>query len=419
VIAVPPLVRPPDTTVTVPGSKSITNRALVVAALAAGDSALTGVLFSDDTAAMLDALRRVGLVAVAEPAAATVSVQGLDGRPAPGPASVDVRQAGTVARFLPPLLALGTGRYRVDGSPQMRGRPLADLVIALRELGVDVRGDGLPLDIEAAGRVRGGSVSVPGSASSQYLSGLLLSAPYFDKGIELAAEGALVSRPYVDMTVATMASFGVEVDVDEAGRRFTVRPGPRYRGTGFAIEPDASAASYFFAAAAITGGRVRVEGLGRRSVQGDLRFVDVLEGMGATVRRGETFTEVEGGPLDGVDVDLADFSDTAPTLAVTAAFARSPTRIRGIGFIRRKESDRIGNVVAELRRCGIAAEEEGDGMVISPGTPHPAVVQTYDDHRLAMAFSLLGLVADGIVIADPGCVAKTFPDFYATLDLLR
>ena len=347
-------------------------------------------------------------------------MQGWDGRVPPGPAAVDVRQAGTAARFLPPVLALGAGTYTVDGSAQMRARPMADLARALRDLGVDVRGDRLPLEVVASGGgVRGGRVAVPGSTSSQFLSGLLLSGPYFHDGLELVAEGPTVSRPYLGMTVATMAAFGVDVKVEDDGCRFLVGPGPRYRGTHYAIEPDATAASYFLAAAAITGGRVRVEGLGPGSAQGDLRFVDVLERMGAEVRWGDTFVAVAGRPLHGVDVDLADFSDTAPTLAVTAAFADTPTRITGIGFIRHKESDRIGSVVAELRRCGIEAEEEADGLVVHPGTPRPAVVQTYGDHRMAMAFSLLGLVADGIEVADPGCVDKTFPEFFTTLDRLR
>lgn len=418
VLSVRPLDSPPDVAITVPGSKSITNRSLVVAALAAGRSDLSNVLFSDDTDAMLTCLRRLGLRAEADIPACQVEVDGWDGRVPSGPATVDVRQAGTAARFLPPLLALGQGTYTVDGSSQMRSRPLTGLVAALRDLGVDVKGDGLPLEVVATGGVRGGKVTVGGSATSQFLSGLLLSGPYFSEGLDLVAEGHTVSRPYLAITVATMASFGVQVEVEE-GRRFRVRPGQRYSGTRFAVEPDASAACNFFAAAAITGGRVRVNGLSRNSVQGDLRFVDVLERMGAEVRRTDRFIEVVGHPLKGVEEDLADFSDAAPTLAVTAAFASTPSRITGIGFIRRKESDRVGNVVAELRRCGIEAEEEPDGMLIHPGSPKPAVVRTYDDHRMAMAFSLLGLVAEGIAIVEPGCVAKTFPDFFATLDRLR
>ena len=424
--AIRPLTAPPDATVVVPGSKSITNRALVVAALATGRTDLSNALFSDDTDAMLTALRRLGLPVVADRPAATIVVDGWDGHVPPAAAgtagtttTVDVRQAGTAARFLPPLLALGHGRYVVDGAPQMRARPMGDLARALRDLGVGVAGDALPLAIDASG-VRGGRVTVPGETSSQFLSGLLLSAPYFDQDLDLVATGRLVSRPYLELTVAVMAAFGVAVDTRDDGRRFTVAAGQRYRGTAFAVEPDASAASYFFAAAAVTGGRVRIDGLGRSSRQGDLRFVDVLERMGAEVVRAADHTEVIGRPLHGVEVDLADFSDTAPTLAVTAALASAtPTRITGIGFIRRKESDRIASVVAELQRCGIRAEEEPDGMVVHPGTPRAAVVQTYADHRIAMAFSLLGLVTEGIAIADPACVDKTFPGYFAALDRLR
>jgi 3-phosphoshikimate 1-carboxyvinyltransferase len=225
----------------------------------------------------------------------------------------------------------------------------------------------------------------------------------------------LVSRPYLDLTVATLAQFGVTARVVD-DRRVLV-PEARYRSGRIDIEPDASAASYFFAAAAVTGGRVRIDGLGAGTVQGDLRFVDVLEQMGATVRRGDDWTEVEGGAaLRGIEVDLADCSDTAQTLAVTATFARTPTRITGIGFIRHKETDRIGAVAHELSRLGIRAEEEPDGLVVHPGRPSPGIVHTYDDHRMAMSFALLGLAHPGIVIADPGCVAKTFPGFWQALD---
>ena len=416
-----PLASPPDAAVTVPGSKSLTNRALVAAALAAGPTTLTGALFSDDTDAMLTALTTLGLTASAGGPARTVQVEGWDGRVPPGPASLDVRQAGTAARFLPPMLALGRGPYVVDGSDQMRARPMAGMVTALRQLGLDVRAGGsdsrLPLELRG-GPVDGGTVRLSASTTSQFLSGLLLSAPYYRRGLVLEVEGDAVSRPYLDMTRATMAAFGVDV-VSDGYRRFEVPPGQRYQGTVLAIEPDATAASYFFAAAAITGGRVRVEGIGRNSVQGDIGFVDVLERMGAEVVRGETFTEVIGRPLRGIDVDMADISDTAPTLAVVATFASAPSRLTGIGFIRRKETDRIASVVAELRRCGIVAEELDDGLVVHPGIPTATVVETYDDHRMAMAFSLLGLVWDGIAVSDPACVAKTFPDYFASLERLR
>jgi 3-phosphoshikimate 1-carboxyvinyltransferase len=269
----------------------------------------------------------------------------------------------------------------------------------------------LPLTI--GGGARGGAVELPGHVSSQFLSGLLLAAPLYPAGVDVTLTSPLVSAPYVEMTLAVMRAFGAA----PAGR--TTVPAGTYRATRYAIEPDASAASYFFAAAAITGGRVRVPGLHRRSLQGDVRFVDVLEEMGATVEWADDAVTVTGGPLHGVDVDLADFSDTAQTLAAVAPFADSPTTVRGIGFIRRKETDRIGNTVRELQRAGIEATEDDDGFTVRPGRPAPARIETYDDHRMAMSLALLGLVAPGIEIADPGCVAKTYPEFFSDLDQLR
>ena len=411
---------PFDATVVVPGSKSITNRALVVAALAEGPSVLTGALHADDTAAMAAALGRLGIPVTAEAGMATLRVTGVAGRVPPGPADLDARLSGTTARFLLPLLALGSGRYRLDGAPSLRERPMGPLVAGLRHLGAvveDERAGHLPVTVKAGG-LRGGSVRLPGSVSSQFVSGLLLSGPAMAGGLHVELEPPIVSRPYLALTTATMAAFGVSVQGD-ADSGLTVAPG-RYRGRQFHIEPDASAAAYFFAAAAICGGQVRVPGLGASSVQGDLAFVDILAAMGATVRRGAGEVEVSGGAeLRGIEVDMAGCSDQAQTLAAVAVFASSPTRIKGIGFIRGKETDRIAAVVTELRRCGIEAEEEADGFVVHPGQPHPAVVRTYDDHRMAMSFTLLGLRAPGIQIADAECVAKTFPDFFEVVDSLR
>lgn len=416
-IEIVPLRSKPDVTVPIPGSKSHTNRALICAALADGRSGLEGALFADDTEALLSALLTLGVRIYADPNGSTVTVFGCDGKVPPGPADLDVRMSGTTSRFLMPMLGLGEGRYRLDGHPSLRDRPFEDLTVALRALGADIDGDSLPLEILAHG-LTGGQVSLPGSVSSQFLSGLLLSAPYMRSGLVVEIVGTLVSKPYVDLTLATMAQFGVPVKNHEYVR-FEVSPG-KYRSGRIDIEPDASAASYFFAAAAITGGRVRVEGLGTNTVQGDLAFVDILEDMGAEVRRGATFTEVAGtGTLRGVKVDMANVSDTAQTLAMVATFADSPTVIDGIGFIRRKETDRIGAVVTELTLLGVSATENDDGLTIYPGEPQPGVVQTYNDHRMAMSFALLGLEHPGIVLEDPGCVAKTFPGFFDTLELLR
>ncbi len=415
-IEIVPLENKPDLTIAIPGSKSHTNRALICAAMADGRSGLEGALFADDTEALLSALLTLGLRVYADSANSTVTVFGCAGKVPEGPAEVDVRMSGTTSRFVIPMLALGPGPYRVDGHPALRDRPFEDLTVALRELGATIDSDSLPMEITGRG-LKGGKVSVPGSVSSQFLSGLLLSAPYMRGGLVVEVTGSLVSKPYIDLTIATMAQFGVAVKNHEYVR-FEVSPG-EYSASRVPIEPDASAASYFFAAAAITGGRVRVNGLGTNTVQGDLAFVDILEEMGAEVVRGADYTEVAGtGSLQGVKVDMANVSDTAQTLAIVATFASSPTVIDGIGFIRRKETDRIGAVVTELTLLGISATENDDGMTIYPGVPQPGMVQTYDDHRMAMSFALLGLKHPGITIENPNCVAKTFPNFFETLEML-
>jgi 3-phosphoshikimate 1-carboxyvinyltransferase len=422
-LAIRPLDRPPDAVVRVPGSKSVTNRALVCAALAEGTSVLRDVLVADDTEAMIGVLDAIGVDVRLDRDHRTVTVVGCDGTlPAPGAeVEVDVRQSGTTARFVPPLLALGDGAYRVTGHPQLLARPMGPTFDALRHLGVPVEelaGRGLFPATIRGGQVRGGVLALPGDVSSQFLSGLLLAAPYLPDGLVVELTTRLVSRPYVELTRSVMAAFGVEVEAPDPST-YVVPPG-RYRGTDVTVEPDASAASYFFAAAAITGGRVRVEGLTADAAQGDVAFVDVLERMGATVDRRADGIEVTGtGTLRGGSFDLADISDTAQTLAAVAVFAEGPVQVTGIGFIRRKETDRIAAVVTELRRAGIDADEEPDGFVVRPGTPRPTTVRTYDDHRMAMSFSLLGLRVPGIEIADPGCVSKTFPDFYDVLEALR
>jgi 3-phosphoshikimate 1-carboxyvinyltransferase len=411
-----------DAVVRPPGSKSITNRALVCAALASGSTRLDGALFADDTEAMLSCLHELGVGIAVEREAARVQVAGAAGSPPATGALLDARLSGTTARFVLPVAALGHGTMVLDGAAPLRARPMGDLLDALDELGADVVGLGepghLPVRLEGRG-LDGGVTTVRGDVSSQFLSGLLLSAPCMRSGLEVRVEGELVSVPYVEMTLGVMRAFGAAAS-HEAYRRITVAPGGYTGVERFVVEPDASAASYFFAAAAIVGGTVRVDGLGQDSWQGDLAFVDALEQMGARVERGASSTTVTGsGTLHGVEVDFADLSDTAQTLAVVAPFASSPTTITGIGFIRRKETDRIAATVTELRRCGIHAEELPDGIRIHPGAPRPATVSTYDDHRMAMSFALLGLRVPGIRIADPGCVAKTFPGYWTVLEALR
>jgi 3-phosphoshikimate 1-carboxyvinyltransferase len=403
-----------DARIRPPGSKSITNRALVIAALARGTTTLRGALFSDDSRHVTRALASLGLAVEANEVASTLTVTGCDGDVPAGPATLFVGNAGTAARFLPPMLALGQGPYRLEGAPRMSERPLGPLVAALRSLGARIDGDAVPLTISGGRGAR--AVRVTGNLSSQFLSGLLLAAPCRPEGLAVTVDGPLVSRPYVDMTIALMRRFGAAVTED--GATIAVDPGG-YRALDVAVEPDASAASYWFAAAAICGGRVTVPGLGASSLQGDLAFVRILEEMGCSVSIGSTDTTVAGpadGVLRGVEVDMREISDTAQTLAAIAPFASTPTRVTGIGFIRAKETDRIGAVVTELRRLGIDAVEEADGLVVRPGTPVAADVHTYDDHRMAMSFSILGLRTPGVTILDPGCVSKTYPTFFDDLD---
>ena len=421
-----PLEDPPDAVLSLPGAKSITNRALVTAALAQGTTTLHGVLFADDTIAMIEALRALGIGIETREESQQATVQGCGGSLGNAPAEVNARQSGTTARFVTPLAALGAAPVVIDGDPQLRARPMADQIAALGSLGVSVVAHGEPgcLPLEVRGPISGSSVTVSGSVSSQFASGLLMAGAV--NGLEVRLAESLadhepsappVSAPYVDMTLGVMRAFGAQVAVGSAWRVSGgyVSPG------AYAVEPDASAASYFLAAAAISGGRVRIDGLGRHSLQGDVAFADVLAQMGAHVEVGASHIEVQGsGRLRGVDVDLSRISDTAPTLAVVAAFAEGPSTITGIGFIRRKESDRIAGPVAELRRCGIDASELPDGFTVRPqGPPHGAVFETYDDHRMAMAFALVGLMVDGVSIAGPGCVSKTFPGYFGALDQLR
>ena len=298
---------------------------------------------------------------------------------------------------------------------------MADLVAGLRHLGAEVEAQAEPghLPLRVGGPFRAAEVTLPGDVSSQFVSGLLMAAPLAESGLTVSLTTELVSRPYVDMTVAVMRSFGATVEV-RGGTGWRVAGGGYRPVDSYVIEPDASAASYFLAAAAMSGGRVRIEGLSRSSLQGDVAFVDVLESMGAETRWDTDAIEVQGDRLVGTDVDLRDLSDTAPTLAVVAALAEGPTTVSGIGFVRGKESDRIAGPVTELGRCGVFAVATSDGFEVRPaGSPHGALVRTYDDHRMAMAFGVLGLVVPGIEIEDPGVVAKTFPDFFAALDQLR
>jgi 3-phosphoshikimate 1-carboxyvinyltransferase len=417
---VEPLGAPPDAVVSVPGSKSLTNRALVIAALADGTSQLLNTLYSDDTVVMVDSLRRLGFDVGASPASSVTVVRGLRGHIPATNADLFVGNAGTAARFLTAMVCLGHGRYRLDGVARMRERPIRDLVEALGQLGAvaAATNGSLPVVVEGRG-LRGGRAVVTGDVSSQFVSALLMAAPYAAGDVEIEVAGRLVAAPYVEMTLAVMEAFGVTA-ARTGPQRFHIRAGQCYGARAYGVEPDASGAAYFFAAAAITGGRVTVDGLPATSLQGDARFVDVLEQMGCRVDRDEAGLTVTGtGSLVGVDVDLESMSDQTMTLAAIAPFADGPTRIRGVRHIRHQESDRLAATAAELRRIGQEVDEREDGLVITPRPVRPAVIQTYGDHRIAMAFAVVGMRAPGITIADPGCVAKTFPDFFERLEQLR
>ena len=416
-----------DVVVPVPGSKSVTNRALLLTALAEGESTLEGALAADDTTAFVEGLRSLGF-AIAGEAAGRLRVRGAAGRVPASQASVWCGDAGTAARFLLALCAAGHGRFTIDASAQMRRRPMGPLLAALRAQGAAFEPAGttsLPVTVVGGG-LAGGTATLPGDVSSQFVSALLMAAPLARAPLTITVDG-LVSRPYVDMTLAMMAQFGVEAE-REGYAAVHLRPAT-YRARDYDVEPDASTASYFFGAAAITGGRVAVPGLRRRGgLQGDVRFVDVLEAMGCRVTEGDDGLTVEGprdggagtgagtpaapAPLAGLTVDMADISDTFMTLAAIAPFASSPVTITGIANVRLKESDRIAAMEDGLRRAGVRTEPGIDHLRVLPGAPRAARIDPHGDHRIAMSFAVLGLRTPNVFIEDPACVRKTCPSFF-------
>jgi 3-phosphoshikimate 1-carboxyvinyltransferase len=427
-----PLAKPPSATVAVPGSKSITNRALVLAALSDSTNSgctLTGVLRSEDTEVMVDCLARLGLEVRTDWEGESVTIRrggsadyvGDDEWIPNGRADLFVGNSGTTIRFLTAMLALGEGMYRLDGIPRMRERPIQDLLDALQQLGVDARselGNGCPPVVVNANGLHGGHVKIRADASSQFLSGLMLACPFARGDTTIEIDGPLVSEPYVEMTIAMLQRFGLKITAD-GPNRYDI-PGQQRQGYGsFAVEPDASSASYFLAAAAITGGTVGVQGLTTKSIQGDVRFLDILEDMGCTAYRGHDSIAITGGSLRGVDVDMNDISDTVMTLGAVACFAEGPTTIRNVAHIRHKETDRIAALATELRKLGAEVEERADGLTITPRPLKGCPVDTYNDHRMAMSLALVGLKVPGVVIRNPGCVAKTYPGFWQDLEKLH
>ena len=420
-LQITPINHPLNATVRVPGSKSLTNRALLIAALANGTTRLTNALFSDDSRYFAKALQTLGFDVQLDEANHEMTVTGLGGKIPAKKAELFIGNAGTAARFLCAFLTLGNGGYILDGEPRMRERPIGDLIDALNQLGVDLEAinNCPPVEIFAKG-LPGGRTKIAGNISSQFLSALLMVAPYAQALIEIELTTDLNSKPYVDMTIAIMKEFGVEVE--RVGySRFILHPASYLPITNYKVESDVSAASYLFAAPAICGGTVRVEDISRKSVQGDIGFLDVLVKMGCTVTETDNSILVTGPTeLHGIDIDMRDISDTAQTLAAVAPFACSPTRIRGIASARVKETDRVYATCVELARLGVSVEEHEDGMKIYPCQSFKtANIQTYNDHRMAMAFSLIGLRADGVTIENPACVSKTFPNYFQILDTLR
>jgi 3-phosphoshikimate 1-carboxyvinyltransferase len=417
-----PVAHPLHAAVRVPGSKSLTNRALLITALAAGETRLTNALFSDDTYIFAQALQTLGFEVQLDPAHNEMSVVGLGGKIPTRQAQLFCGNAGTAARFLSAFLTLGDGEFVLDGDARMRARPIGDLVFALTQLGASMEissSNCPPVKISASG-LPGGQTSLAGDISSQFLSGLLIVSPYARQPVEIRVTTDLNSKPYVELTLGLMCDFGVEVE-RQGYQRFTIRPARYQSKETYAIESDASAASYFFAAPAVCTGTVRVENISLRAKQGDIAFLDVLRQMGCTVSEGADYIEVTGSAgLRGVDVDMRDIPDTAQTLAAIAPFASTPTHIHGIATSRIKETDRIAAACAELARLGVQVQEHPDGMTIHPCKSfRPAIIQTYNDHRMAMAFSLIGLRIPGLKIADPACVSKTFPGFFEVLKALQ
>jgi 3-phosphoshikimate 1-carboxyvinyltransferase len=408
---------PMEATLTLPGSKSYTHRALMAAALASGDSVLTNALTAEDTELTAQALAQLG--ARVDWQGTTVRVTGRGGRWRPAEEPIYLGNSGTSMRFLTALVALGEGEYLLTGTERLCQRPLGELLDALGQVGVRAiseNRDGCP-PVRVTGGLTGGRAQLSGAISSQYLSALLFIGPLAPHGLEIEITGDLVSKPYVDLTLEVLSDFGISYY--RQGHQFFQLPGGQcYLPQNYVIEADASSASYFWAAAALTRGRVTITNLSLESSQGDAAFPHVLKRLGCTVSENPQGLTLQGGPLQGITVDMATMPDLVPTLAVLAAFARGDTVITGVAHLRHKESDRLAAVATELTKLGIDAKETADGLIIQGGEPRGAVIDTYNDHRIAMSFAVAGLKAPGVVITGPDCVAKSFPDFWQFFERL-
>ena len=427
-VTLKPVTEPFTATFSPPGSKSLTNRALVLAAMADGTSELSNVLFADDTLVMIECLTRLGFRLDIDREHNAVRVTGLGGRIERDQAELFCGNSGTTIRFLTALCALGKGRFNLDGIPRMRQRPIGDLVALLKNLGVRVEyvmQEGFPPVLVLADGLPGGIGRFGGSQSSQFLSAVLQVAPYARNEVRIDLDGPQTSWPYVAMTMRLMDEFGVTPELVRdrltgEPRQIIIPNGSPYRAASYSIEPDASNASYFLAAAALQpGAKVTIEGLGKRSLQGDVGFADVLHHMGADLVFGGDFITVRGPDrLEPVDVDLSGMPDTAQTLAVVALFAEGTTTIRGLHTLRVKETDRIAALATELTKLGADVVVDEDDLSITPprgGTLRPATIDTYDDHRMAMSFALAGTRSEGVTIKDAECVNKTYPRYFEDL----
>ena len=396
----------------VPGSKSYTHRILIAAALSDGICNIINCLKSEDTLLTLSALKQLG-VRIDEDKDKVI-VHGSKGLLKPCKDPIYLANSGTSMRLLTGIVALGNGIYTLTGAKRMFERPIQDLLDGLNQLGVEanaVNANGCPPVKIKGGKIDGGHVKLNCSISSQYLSSLLLMAPYTDKGLEITVTRGLVSKPYIDMTVDIMTRLGVKV-VRDRYTSFNVPGNQIYRAGNYYVEPDCSQAGYFWAAAAITGAKIKVKGISKNSSQGDVRFADVLKEMGCKVFHENDGIAVRGHKLSAIEVDMANMPDIVPTLAVVTAFARGTSIIKNVAHLREKESDRLGSVATELSKMGIEANATENGLVIKGGKPVGTEIDTYNDHRIAMSFAVAGLVVPGIRIKDEKCVEKSFPEFW-------
>ncbi|MGB9628721.1 MAG: 3-phosphoshikimate 1-carboxyvinyltransferase [Thermodesulfobacteriota bacterium] len=406
-----------DAKLTIPGSKSYTHRAILISSLSKGESILINPLQCLDTEYTIQGLRKFGIKIYTKED--RIYIQGNGGEfNGNEEEKIFVGDSGTTMRFLTAFSSLKKGKTFLDGSKRMRKRPIGELLNGLRMLGISAycRGGYPPVLIDSDG-LKGGKVEIKGNESSQFLSSLLMIAPYAKEDVLIEVKGNLSSKPYIDITCDVMSAFGVEVKT-LGNNQFFVRGGQKYSPRIYHIEPDASNASYFFSAAAITHGRVRVENLRRDSLQGDIRFLDILKRMGCMVTWGENWVEVLGNKLVGIEIDMNEMPDLVPTLAVTSAFAQGKTVIKNIGHLRLKESDRIHALAKELIKIGIHVEEGEDWLKVEGGRAHGAEIETYNDHRIAMSFAVAGLCVSGVKIKEEQCVNKSFPKFWETFQKL-